>query len=467
MAIPILNDLTVDGKLNLKGSTSGTLTVKAPATASGTLTLPAGTTDLSSTGGTSQVLKQTSAGAPITVAQVTDADLSISDITTNDVSTSKHGFTPKAPNDTKKFLDGTGSWATNLTGGADEFAYWQDQAALLDPAAYELHVASIDGPGWTSTVPAGQTWYLLNSFCVNINGGPDTYFQRLLDVRVALPLFAGTTLSFSSLSSGAYAYICKPALVTGGASYANPKALYYTRMATLKTLSTTLISATVPAGSAAGTVATTAFPTDFTNGMILGYSIHELAWAGLEVPGVLTLNMNFEISDDHQVRIGRGLLCPFSRVTFPNFKTRGANTIGVLPPIDDRIISYGRIPFVTGTGTWQTITLDRGITITRVVVAAQSAGSGMTTAPVIRVGDNVSNNVDVTLGNGISFADSGAVSVPLAAASTLITRTQTASVGGTAPTNLDIWIQYKLTAATDVTLQGYAQALYVKLPVGW
>lgn len=43
---------------------------------------------------------------------VTDANLSTSDITTNNVSTTKHGFVPKAPNDAKKYLDGTGAWTS-------------------------------------------------------------------------------------------------------------------------------------------------------------------------------------------------------------------------------------------------------------------------------------------------------------------------------------------------------------------
>ena len=42
---------------------------------------------------------------------ITDANLSTSDITTNDVTTTKHGFVPKAPNDTTKFLRGDGTWA--------------------------------------------------------------------------------------------------------------------------------------------------------------------------------------------------------------------------------------------------------------------------------------------------------------------------------------------------------------------
>lgn len=44
-----------------------------------------------------------------------DANLVTTDVTTNDVSTSKHGFTPKAPNDTTKFLRGDASWAVPPT----------------------------------------------------------------------------------------------------------------------------------------------------------------------------------------------------------------------------------------------------------------------------------------------------------------------------------------------------------------
>ena len=64
------------GKLKLSGATSGTITVNAAATAStNTITLPAGTTDFSATGGTSQVVKQTSAGGAFTVATVAVSDI--------------------------------------------------------------------------------------------------------------------------------------------------------------------------------------------------------------------------------------------------------------------------------------------------------------------------------------------------------------------------------------------------------
>jgi hypothetical protein len=43
---------------------------------------------------------------------VTDAELVVSNVTTNDVTTAQHGFVPKAPNDTTKFLRGDASWNT-------------------------------------------------------------------------------------------------------------------------------------------------------------------------------------------------------------------------------------------------------------------------------------------------------------------------------------------------------------------
>jgi hypothetical protein len=65
------------GTLKVAGATSGTLTINCAATCgTQTLTFPAGTTDFSATGGTSQVLRQGSAGGAITVSQLAASDLS-------------------------------------------------------------------------------------------------------------------------------------------------------------------------------------------------------------------------------------------------------------------------------------------------------------------------------------------------------------------------------------------------------
>ena len=50
-------------------------------------------------------------GSNLTGLASNDASLSFTDITTNNVSTTKHGFAPKAPNDATKYLDGTGNYS--------------------------------------------------------------------------------------------------------------------------------------------------------------------------------------------------------------------------------------------------------------------------------------------------------------------------------------------------------------------
>jgi hypothetical protein len=64
-----------------------------------------------STPTTNKVLRGTGTGDSAW-GNVVEADISLSDNTTNDVSTTKHGFVPKAPNDTTKVLRGDGTWAT-------------------------------------------------------------------------------------------------------------------------------------------------------------------------------------------------------------------------------------------------------------------------------------------------------------------------------------------------------------------
>jgi hypothetical protein len=82
---------------------------------------------VSEVSGASYVTKSVT-GANIT-ALVTDANLTTTDITTNDVSTAKHGFAPKAPNDTAKFLRGDGTWAVPAGGGLTNFTEAENTAA--------------------------------------------------------------------------------------------------------------------------------------------------------------------------------------------------------------------------------------------------------------------------------------------------------------------------------------------------
>jgi len=82
-----------DNDFGLNGSTSGNLILRAAAiSASSVIRFPAGSTDFSATGGTSQVVRQSSAGAALTVGQLAFSDIS-GTIATGQVSGSYTGIT--------------------------------------------------------------------------------------------------------------------------------------------------------------------------------------------------------------------------------------------------------------------------------------------------------------------------------------------------------------------------------------
>jgi hypothetical protein len=60
--------------------------------------------------------------AEVKDSSITEAKQLLADNTTNDVSTSKHGYAPKLPNDATKFLDGTGTYSTPAGGGGGSSA---------------------------------------------------------------------------------------------------------------------------------------------------------------------------------------------------------------------------------------------------------------------------------------------------------------------------------------------------------
>ncbi|MBK8477791.1 MAG: tail fiber domain-containing protein [Opitutaceae bacterium] len=65
----------------------------------------------------------------------TDATLPFSDVTTGDVSTARHGFAPKLPNDASKYLDGSGAWTTPAGGGSTVDQTARDSAAAAQATA--------------------------------------------------------------------------------------------------------------------------------------------------------------------------------------------------------------------------------------------------------------------------------------------------------------------------------------------
>lgn len=204
---------------------------------------------------------------------------------------------------------------------ADEVAYWQDQAALLDPDAYEYTFADSD----SEVVTASERWYLVNGWF--LDGGSGTFwYHRPADVNRALLLSEGTTIATGAAPSTnvAFKYVCKPSLVTGSdARYTtDPRGLYFDRIMQLGTLAQYTIGVT---NTGSGT-SSAAFPSDFTNGMMLHTSAHDVAWLILlESGGAGGLNTHNEISDTDRIRWAEPTLCPFKRTTFPDVAVRGVS----------------------------------------------------------------------------------------------------------------------------------------------
>jgi hypothetical protein len=112
---------------------------------------------------------------------ITDANLSTSDITTNNVSTSKHGFVPKAPNDSKKYLDGTGAWTslpieiqlacsdetTALTAGTAKITFRTPCAMTVTAVRASLTTAQTSGSIFTVDINEGGTSILSTKLTID------------------------------------------------------------------------------------------------------------------------------------------------------------------------------------------------------------------------------------------------------------------------------------------------------------
>jgi hypothetical protein len=202
----------------------------------------------------------------------------------------------------------------------DEVAYWQDQAALLDPDAYEY----VQGINLTRTVTAGQNWYLVSGWYLTASGGGLHFFHRERGVFDPLPLPAGRAVTTHASFVGSAMYLCKPALVIPGDSRytSDPRGLYFERKRRIATELTQYTIGTTITGSGQ---TTTAFPTDFTDGLVIHVATHDLAWVILKFDNDGGPILQPEISDIDPVRFANTVVMPFKRTTFANILAQGAN----------------------------------------------------------------------------------------------------------------------------------------------
>lgn len=108
-------------------------------------------------------------------AAIAEGALSLADVTTLDVSTTKHGFCPKAPNDTTKFLRGDGTWQVPGGGGL----------------GYSLNVLAT-----TSPMTSGGTHYFGGQAytLTTLDGAQRIYIPKTGTIKVAYIHFFAVTI---------------------------------------------------------------------------------------------------------------------------------------------------------------------------------------------------------------------------------------------------------------------------------
>ena len=121
---------------------------------------------------------------------ISDATISTTDITTNNVSTSKHGFTPKLPNDATKYLNGTGAW-TVPAGGGITGSGTSTQLAVFN-----------GGTSVTSYVPLTYTSASETFAFIGTTGQNNTFQQGNVDWANPITDFFGANTYFGVMNSG-------------------------------------------------------------------------------------------------------------------------------------------------------------------------------------------------------------------------------------------------------------------------
>lgn len=135
---------------------------------------------------------------------------SLTDIATNNVSTSAHGFAPKAPNDATKYLDGTGNYSTPtaVTAGLTQIETLSPSGVASHdftgiPTTYRSIILSWSG---ISNVSASRIFQL----AFNCGSGFGSEIMRYTQINgttvsaaidAAIP-FVGTTLTAAQTTSG-------------------------------------------------------------------------------------------------------------------------------------------------------------------------------------------------------------------------------------------------------------------------
>lgn len=216
-------------------------------------------------------------------------------------------------------LSTTSSATTFADAETEDFAV---RAALLDPRCYAMIGVDPATDALDVTVPAGRGWWVTNAFAVYygdpIDVAQDVFpltrragFIRPLDSRRPLELGAGTRVRNAVGIHLAYLLYCDPAAVWAlDARYtADPRGLYYGRLARLRTLPTEMVVLEATAGGAINDDVHADLPAAPL--LITSASVYDTSWVTVGCPGWPSpANVLNEINNAHGVRFGESIEQP-------------------------------------------------------------------------------------------------------------------------------------------------------------
>ena len=197
-------------------------------------------------------------------------------------------------------------WETPAAGGTAEHAYYQNLAALLEPDALS-HIYKATGAGELVAAAASTKW-LLSAWACSLGGTTGRFDFREPGIG-PIPIY---NKAIHGLASGATVMLLDPALPDfGGAA----REAYFDRLAAI----TTMEMLYVPIEAAATKAPWVPGP---YGSIILGFSVHDLAWLALVPPAgptsALTIhNEKGDSASSHldAIRFSQRLYLPASKRT--------------------------------------------------------------------------------------------------------------------------------------------------------
>lgn len=203
----------------------------------------------------------------------------------------------------------------------------QTACALLDPDAIRCTPSSDTMPWSPITVPAGQTWWMLNGWFLEAPGDPAHYFfHRPLCVSQAVPLPAGTTLSKWGQASRGFVVWCDPSLAT---QHPDPEVKLAQRLERIATLPRKSLTVDVPAGMPQGWFDFKVLPAEVQKYIVIGVVVENVPWAilkhGEKKHGC---NTTCELDDVRNLRNSQRVIFAGKRDLYDRVRVRGGSPSG-------------------------------------------------------------------------------------------------------------------------------------------